>query len=229
MPFLTGDDTAATVDISLTLPDDEHLLAAVLGQLTFLTYASNWEQHGTATPADRADEMRTAIANLMHAPGGDLLVPLDRKPDYFFTEEYALGVATGTFNSGAWRVRNINTIAINRGGLATLVGSTMAVPTGAYWVYCFGSTFRVGDNALRLADADLGFEIGTPWTPVSRAHSSSGHSDAVAQMWAETNFGAGGDFKLEHRCQTSRAGSGMGLANPWHILTAAGVMLWSTD
>lgn len=226
MPFLTGDDTASTVDISLTLPDDEHLLAAVLGQLTYLTYASNWEQHGTATPDERADQMRTAIANLMHAPGGDLLVPLDRMPDYMLTEAYAQDVDAGAFNSGAWRDRNINNLAQNRGANAVLAGTEFSVPTGHYWIEAWAMAWRVGEHKLRLYRKADSYELPFQNATLANAPSGSGSASTMAHLSLWVTFTTGVKYQLQHRCATTKTINGFGRSSGWGGMVTAAIMLW---
>ena len=229
MPFLTGDDASTTVDISLTLPDDEHLLAAVLGQLTSLTYASNWEQHGTATPADRADEMRTAIANLMHAPGGDLLTPIDRAPDYMFVQRYGVSVNGGSFASGAWRDRVPNIIARNRDGLASIDAAGFNVPEGEYWIYGFGMAFRVGANTIQLV-RDIGTSVQANLATHSpTANTTSGSSSTKAELWALLTLQDDGAYRLRHKCFSTKNTNGFGPSTPHDFLYASGTYLWRTD
>ena len=229
MPLLTGGDTGTTVDISLTLPDDEHLLAAVLGQLSFLTYPNNWEQHGTATPAQRADEMRTAIANLDHAPGGDMLVPADRIPDYFFIEEYASGVDAGAFTSGAWRDRKINVMAVNRDSEASVTANKFSVPTGTYWIQAFATSFQVASTALRVVEAITEDLVGTHRQTAPRSVSSAAHTDAITDLWLRADLSSDDEYKLQHRCATTKAINGMGRASTWMFWVASGLMLWRVE
>lgn len=226
MPFLTGDDTATTVEISLTLPDDEHLIAAVLGQLTSLTYPSIWEQDGTATPGQRADEMREAIGNLDHAPGGDMLVLRDRMPDYMFTEAYAEGVDAGGFNNGAWRDRNINFIAMDRNAQANLDEPEWSVPTGNYWVEAYAIANRVGDHKLRFYRKADSFEYPLQNAILANAASGSGSSATIARVSMYTTFTTGVLQVLQHRCATSKATNGRGRASDWGGMVAAVVKLW---
>jgi len=60
MPYLTG-GTIPTADFicrRLVIPDDLALIIAVNGAIEELTFAYNWEQHGTATPQETAAAMR---------------------------------------------------------------------------------------------------------------------------------------------------------------------------
>ncbi len=229
MPFLTGDDTSDTVDISFTLPDDELLIAAVLGQLSSLTYASEWEQHGTATPTERADQMRTALANLDHAPGGDMLVPIDRMPDYVFTEEYANPIDAGTFSSGAWRDRTLNTITINRDGGASLSGNEWLVPVGDYWLYAFGVGYRVKNHMLRVLRVADSF-IRSPYSataPYSRSDVLS--TSNKAEIWINFTMFGSNPHLLQHRCITTKTVNGFGVKSTIEQWVASSVMLWRVD
>ncbi len=229
MPFLTGDDTSDTVDISLTLPDDEHLLAAVLGQLTSLTYPSNWEQDGTATPAQRADEMRAAIGNLDHAPGGDMLTPIDRAPDYVFFSELLVNTEAGTFTSGAWRDRVLNVIAVNRDDAASLNFGDVTVPTANYWVYAFAEAYRVGIHVIRLWNVDDAAEETPSYKKSSDTRTGSDGTQTTAELWMQLDADGAKELRLQHRCETTKSSNGLGRKNAWEQPIVAGMMFWRTD
>ncbi len=229
MPFLTGDDASTTVDISLTLPDDLHLLAAVIGQLTSLTYLSAWEQDGTALPAQRVDEMREAIANIKYAPGGDMLVPSDRMPDYIFIENYGVGVNAGTFPGGPFLDRNLNTIALNRDGLAELDLKKFNVPSGTYWLYAFGLAYRVGQNTLRIEEAGVAGAITPAWPVSAFAATGDVHSGTKAELWVHAALTSAKEYVLRHRCATTQNNNGLGRSNVSDDLNASGVMMWRVD
>lgn len=55
MPWLTGDDIPEDQACRvIRVPNDPTFIHAVSGALLDLTYASNWEQHGTLTPEEQA-------------------------------------------------------------------------------------------------------------------------------------------------------------------------------
>lgn len=55
MPYLTGDEIPEDLcTITIPIPNDAVFRRAVWGALLDLTYAHNWEQHGTVTPAEQA-------------------------------------------------------------------------------------------------------------------------------------------------------------------------------
>lgn len=56
MPWLTGDDIPEDEFCRVIhVPNDPTFIHAISGALLELTYAGNWEQHGTLTPEEQAD------------------------------------------------------------------------------------------------------------------------------------------------------------------------------
>lgn len=56
MPYITPDSTPTQTKCwRISIPDDEFILAAVLGQLLELTEAENWEENGGLTEQEAAD------------------------------------------------------------------------------------------------------------------------------------------------------------------------------
>lgn len=67
--WLTVDSIPATQTTrTITLPDSEDWLAILRGCLLLLTYESNYEQFGTLTPEEMADEWRTVFFNFLEEP-----------------------------------------------------------------------------------------------------------------------------------------------------------------
>jgi len=229
MAFLTGDDTADTVDIGLNLPDDLHLLAAVIGQLTSLTYESAWEQDGTATPAERVEQIKDAIANLVYAPGGSMLLAPDRMPDYFISHKVAINIDAGDFTAGSFVDRPLNSINVNRDGEATLVSYAFGVPDGLYWLYAYGQAHNVSNHGLRLLRVSDSVVMGTVWEVAVHNHRHTTGDSQQAVIWGLVELEEAETYKLQHRCQTTQGGNGMGIKNRWGELHAAGVMLSRVD
>ena len=66
MPYITGDDPGtATVCYTLEVPDDPYFIAAVVGAISDLTEAENWEQiTGELTADDAAALAETMFESL---------------------------------------------------------------------------------------------------------------------------------------------------------------------
>jgi len=63
MPYITGEDPGTdTTCRELNIPDDLYFIAAVSGALLELTNPANWEQFGSASPADYAALAETMLA-----------------------------------------------------------------------------------------------------------------------------------------------------------------------
>lgn len=71
MGYLTPDALTGTSVLTLTVPDQSLIRAAIIGALSEMIYSSNWESYGSATPADTAAAIALALDNAQwDASGG---------------------------------------------------------------------------------------------------------------------------------------------------------------
>lgn len=127
-----------------------------------------------------------------------------------FEDQKAAGTDGGDFDTAAWRMRTLNTIAFSNITGATLVTNQFNLPAGTYFVYASAPAFRVDSHKARIYDA-TGSAI--------LVNGSSEYSDASAD-YAQTSSVAAGfftlavasDLQLQHYCNTTRAADGLGVA-----------------
>ena len=128
-----------------------------------------------------------------------------------FLDGQVTGTNGGGFASGAWRTRTLNITVGNLPG--SLIGNSMFMSTGNYWVRAAAPAYIVDEHQLRLfngTDAVVEITGICAEADPNLTPALAGHSLAVLEGFV-TVVGFKG-FVLQHQCTMSRAADGFGLA-----------------
>jgi hypothetical protein len=131
-------------------------------------------------------------------------------PDYILIrDEKTQGTAGGTFTSGAWQTRNLNTEVSDSGSWATLASNQITLKAGTYRVRidCPGEgcgvhqarLYNISDSAVLLTGSSAYADSSTPAESVSRI---TGQITLVSDKVLE----------IQHQCGATRATDGLGAA-----------------
>jgi hypothetical protein len=205
VPYLTPDTAPGTSRCRvLLIPDDKTWLALVMGALSELTHEYNWEEFGTASIADTVDkfhEMLQAFEDCETCAMSDLVV---------VQEQQASGTNGGTFSSGAYRTRTLNTEVLDSAGIASLSANQVTLPAGTYRAKAWAECYKVDQHNLRLQNITNSTTLikgSTCYAGSGTAQSSHGH------LSGEFTLSAQSAIELQHRCATSFSTYGFGLAS----------------
>lgn len=141
-------------------------------------------------------------------------------------DQKASGTDGGTFTSGAWQTRVLNSTVLNTITGASLASNQITLPAGTYEIHASAPGHQVETHQTRLqnvTDATTAL-LGT--TVRSRATSATdGTSDSVTRGC----FTISGTktFEFQHRCSSTLAttGFGTGNANTWGTVVFADVLI----
>jgi hypothetical protein len=139
--------------------------------------------------------------------------PTARGTDYIcIQDQKADNVSAGTFTSGAWRTRTLNTEVADTGGHATLASNQITLAPGTYRLRASAPGEAVGSHKARFQNITDGTTVayGTnEWSDGANGNA------ALTKSIIETRFTitATKTFELQHRCTTTRSGFGFGTAN----------------
>lgn len=130
----------------------------------------------------------------------------------------------GTFTSGAWRTRTLNTTRTNEITGASLASNQITLPAGTYFIQASAPAFAVNSHKARLQNITDGTTtlVGTSeW-----AQNSTGASCSFVN--GRFTIAAEKDFELQHRCLTSVNTTGFGVAADLdsHVEVYSDVMIW---
>jgi hypothetical protein len=139
-------------------------------------------------------------------------------------DEKAATTQGGTFTSGAWRTRTLNTTKTNTIGGASLASNQITLPAGTYYIEAYAPGFRVNGHVAKL------YNITDSTDVIIGSNQTSG--DTMTAMPPATVFGvftisAQKTFEIQHRCQTTANDIGFGIRNELGIGEVyAEVLIW---
>lgn len=129
-------------------------------------------------------------------------------PDVIVEEQQASGTNGGTFTSGAWRTRALNTLVRNANSIASLASNQITLPAGTYYFKYAATAFSVDDHQAKISNVtdstDVSFGIASYARAASAGASNSEGSGVVTITASKT-------FALQHQCATTASGNGLGV------------------
>ncbi len=139
-------------------------------------------------------------------------------------EQQPDGVNGGTFTSGAWRTRQLNTVAVDKGGFVTLNNAAITLPAGTYYGRAMAMGYRVNRHRLRLFNTDDGTTLALGAVAVADSGTVDGGYAALSTVFT---LSASKTLELQHRCVTTQATNGFGRASGWgDVEIYASLELW---
>ena len=120
------------------------------------------------------------------------------------------GISGGTFTSGAWRTRTLTNLVADTGGNASLAANQITLLAGTYRVLASAPAFKVERHQLRLQDITGGTTLVLGQAAFSK--STGDFAATPALLSGHFTLGATTVLELQHRCETTLATNGMGIA-----------------
>jgi hypothetical protein len=123
-------------------------------------------------------------------------------------DEKTANTAGGTFTSGAWRTRDLNTVRVNRVTGASLSSNQITLPAGTYRIFASAPAFNVTQHKLRLYNVTSSVKIldGTSERSVSNTTTRS-------IIIGEFTITVQSALIIEHRCASSLTIDGFGIVS----------------
>lgn len=133
------------------------------------------------------------------------------------------GTASGSFTSGAWQTRTLNTVHADSGSIATLSSNQITLPAGTYRVRFVAAGAAVDRHQTRVQNVTDATTLAlgvNAFAPASGTHSNTSNGSGRFTISAPKLI------ELQHRCQTTRATDGYGFAASWGTEVYAVVEFW---
>ena len=122
-------------------------------------------------------------------------------------EQQASGTDAGTFTSGAWQTRVLNTTPTNTITGASLASNQVTLPAGTYRVEASAPGVQVNTHKLRLRDTTGG----TTLVVGNNATTLSGNpSGSVAHLRGQFTLAGASVLELQHWCNSTKSTNGLG-------------------
>jgi len=191
--WLTPDSIPTeTVCLPLVIPDDEGIIAAVVGAIVPLIYSSNWEPFGTVTPAAIAARMAVMYGQLIsESCGAAMQIDL-------FRHELAQGTAGGGITLNTDTVVPYNVTDGENEGNISLATNIFTIEPGRYHIRLehILRTDAAHADKCWIADSASGAILKEGLTYLSP---SLVYSLLVAEMTLNTEF----SYAVKFMCRTN--------------------------
>lgn len=122
-------------------------------------------------------------------------------------DQQSSGTAGGTFTSGAWQTRTLNTVKTNQISGASVASNQITLPAGTYFISATAPAYLVNAHKLKLRNITDSSDaiIGT-----SEISDSVSGSQTRSRLCGRITIAAQKVFELQHQCGTTRATNGFG-------------------
>ena len=119
-------------------------------------------------------------------------------------------VSGGTFTSGAWRTRDLNSSQFNNITSCSLSSNQISLPAGSYQIWGFAPAFDVDRHQARfynITDSTVAI-LGMSSYTRSGANAQTGY----ASIQGAFTIAGTKTFEFQHRCGTTKADNGFGVS-----------------
>jgi len=130
-------------------------------------------------------------------------------PMVIYVDQKTSGTAGGTFTTGSWVERALQTVVQNDGGIASISGNEVTLPAGTYDITCSAPAHRVAGHKARLYDVTNSVVIGNG---TSESCGTASNEDTRSWVMCRVTVEGPTAFRIEHYCTTTRATDGRGQA-----------------
>jgi hypothetical protein len=143
-------------------------------------------------------------------------------------DENPNGTQGGTFTSGAWQTRTLNTVSVNQVDGASLSSNQFTLPAGTYYVETTAPAFYVNRHQTRIRNITDASDllIGTP-----EYSGNTGNGVATeSRVSGKFTLASSKTFELQHYCSTTAASQGWGIAGSFGVNEIYSVVkIWKVD
>ena len=117
--------------------------------------------------------------------------------------------AGGSFTSGGWRTRDLNTIVINEDTIVTATSGndSFSLNAGTYRIRWAAPAYEVSKHMSELYDATASSDIAYGNAAYNQIGYSTGHSIGSHVV----TITSANDYKIRHRCSSTRNTDGFGM------------------
>lgn len=138
-------------------------------------------------------------------------------------DQKGAGAGGGTFTSGAWRIRDLNTEVADPDGIVTLSSNEFTLGAGTYLIEWEAPAMRVSYHSTKLYDV----------TGASDAAYGTGEYSDNSVFVSNKSVGAyrvtlasSNTYRIEHRCNSTRSANGFGYTPSWGDGRFTKVKIW---
>lgn len=205
------------------------------GNLTKFSGATSITNGDLSGDVTTSGTLATTLANSGVTAGdyGSVITTVDAKgritavsQNYLqYRDEKSQNTQGGTFTSGSWQTRTLNTEVSDVGGFGSLSSNQITLTAGTYRIYATAPAYLVARNQLRLQNVTdtttllIGQSCYTPSI-------SSNSMVTFATLAGVFTIGSSKALEIQHQCQTTETTDGFGVAANFTTEVYTVVELW---
>ncbi len=138
-------------------------------------------------------------------------------------DQKSIGTAGGTFTSGAWQTRTLNTTVSDTAVISSLSANAISLASGTYRIRAEAPASHVDSHQTRLRNTTDSTTTLTGTTALADATVSTVTTSVIAGTFVITGTKV---FEVQHQCQTTRASTGFGVAANFGTEVYTTVEIW---
>lgn len=138
-------------------------------------------------------------------------------------DEKTANTAGGTFTSGAWQTRVLNTLRVNDATIASLASNQVTLPAGTYECWISAPAIQVDRHMIRLRDTTAGSTIITGTSEISLTTDLRG---TRSFLYHKFTISVSSALEVQHRCQTTKTTNGFGLEGNFSVVETYAVAMF---
>lgn len=124
-------------------------------------------------------------------------------------DQKASGVEGGTFTSGAWQTRVLNTVIVNTIDGASLASNQITLPAGNYFIKAIAPAYAVLDHQTKIRNITAGTDL----VLGSSTYADNSNSvQNISTILGYFSLSVSSVIELQHRCSSTRGTDGFGEA-----------------
>lgn len=141
---------------------------------------------------------------------------------FHIQDQKSSGTDGGTFTSGSYQTRDLNTSLVNNISGASLSSDVITLPAGTYEVLAFAAAYDCSYHQLRIRNTT---DSATLCRGVVVYANTSNNVANTALVAGQFTLAASKSIELQHRCNSTKSSTGFGLAASFGIEVYADIQI----
>jgi len=175
------------------------------------SYIGN-SSHGIISSIDGGTIKNATLDSSVTFPAGGTGNPISVA---IIADEKASGTSGGTFTSGDWRDRVLNTEVSDSDSIVSISSNQFTLASGTYFIEWACQAFEVGYNKTRLYDVTGATSLSIGLNAYAQP---AGNDDAISSGSYLHTITSNNTYKIQHRCSSSATTIGFGIASSFGVV-----------